>query len=548
MANVNITGLPNLTTMTDASLIPADDSGTTYHISGSTLKNYVNNATGNLIPAVDNVSFLGNSTNRWANIFLGPGTLYMTDANVLSNVTAELTVVNGVLLINGVNQQQVGQLKFINNTIESTTGNIPIEIGITSSSADLLLNRNTVLAAGKTLGLVDTGNTANVALLSVTNGVLNIGGINQIQAPGILNGTSNISILANSSIQMYVPTANTTIGAIAIVGTTDGNTVPPQNTGVMLHLTGQTGSPSRIYNDSVNTYAALVGRRYNGNVNVPTQVLANSIITRYAATPYTSNGWPAISTARIDMVTTEDQTDSNQGTEIQFWTTSLGSNTIAKVMSLTNNDINLAGNITTIGNATFSTNPAYVNNITVSGTAYDAQMVIDDVGASHVAQLILNRSSTSVQPILAGALNNSDDPTANVDVTNGQTLLQIASLGFAGTDFKEFASIVALVDDNGNVSDTSSPGKIDFRVTPDGSTNTNTALTITNDSTSNFYGLINVNNVILGGNTPTTAAGADGDLAGMVTFDLNYMYYCYQDFASASGGNIWARTQNTKNW
>ena len=244
------------------------------------------------------------------------------------------------------------------------------------------------------------------------------------------------------------------------------------------------------------------------------------------------------------MVTTENQTNTNRGTEIQFWTTSIGSNAIAKVMSLTNNDINLAGNITATGNATFSTNPNYVNTITVSGTSYDAQMVLDDSDGGHVAQLILNRSSTGVQPILASALNNSDDPTANVDVSNGQTLFQIASLGFAGTDYKEFGSIVFYADDNGTISETSSPGKIVFAVTPDGSTNTNNSLVIQNDSTFNFS-----NGLILNQSTiPTTSKGAAGDRAGMFALDNSYIYYCTADYTDGTP-NIWNRTaQTTTAW
>jgi hypothetical protein len=114
---------------------------------------FVNNTltTGNITPAADNIYFLGNATNRWANIWLGPGTLYITDSNVAANTTAELSVLDGVLQINGAAQLQVGQLKFVDNTIESTTGNIDIEIGQTASTADLVLRRNTVVEAGKTL-------------------------------------------------------------------------------------------------------------------------------------------------------------------------------------------------------------------------------------------------------------------------------------------------------------------------------------------------------------------------------------------------------------
>ena len=332
----------------------------TGNFSASPNLTFANNTltTGNVIPVADNTYFLGDSTHRWANLWIGPGTIYITDSNVASGLTAELTVLNGVLQINGADQLQVGQLKFVDNTIESITPNIDIQIGLTSASANLLLNRNTVVDSSKTL--------------------------------------------------------------------------------------------------------------------------------------YT-------------------------------------------------------GDIVVTGNLTVSSDQI-PDNIDVNGTNYSASFVVNDTGADHIAQTLLTRFSTSVQPIIATALNNSDDPTANADVVNGQTLFQLATLGFAGTDYKEFGGIAVLVDDNGTVSETSSPGKMDFRVTPDGSVNTNTALTIFNDSTSVFYGLVNVNGTILGRNAPTTAAGASGDLSGMVAFDLNYMYYCYQDFATAAGSNIWARTQNTKNW
>ena len=354
MANVNITGLPNLTTMTDASLLPTDSSGTTYHVSGSTLKNYVNNATGNLIPAVDNVSFLGNATNRWANIFLGPGTLYMTDANVLSNVTAELTVLNGVLLINGVNQQQVGQLKFVNNTIESTTGNIPIEIGITSSSADLLLNRNTVIAAGKTL---------------------------------------------------------------------------------------------------------------------------------------------------------------------------------------------TAGDINSIGNLTVSTNSNLPDAIDVNGTTYSSSFIVSDIGSDHIAQTLLTRFSTSTQPIIAGAMNNSDDPLVNGDVAYGQALFQIGSLGYAGNNYKEFGGIVFSSEDNNllyTISDTSAPGKIDFNTTPNGEVSVTTGMTLHCDQTLRFNNGLILNS----GSVPSTSKGQTGDLAGMFIIDNTYIYYCTADYTDGTS-NIWNRTAQT---
>ena len=149
---------------------------------------FVNNTltTANIVPGVDNVYTLGNVTNRWANVWIGPGTLYITDSNIASNATAELTVLNGVLQINGADQLQVGQLKFINNTIESITGNIDIEIGATGSTANLVFNRNTVMATGKTFTA-----PGNVAVGNLTvSGISNLSSNANVKITGGSNGQS----------------------------------------------------------------------------------------------------------------------------------------------------------------------------------------------------------------------------------------------------------------------------------------------------------------------------------------------------------------------
>ena len=45
----------------------------------------------------------------------------------------------------------MGQLKFVDNKIQSTTPSIAIEIGQTADTANLTLNRNTKIASGKKL-------------------------------------------------------------------------------------------------------------------------------------------------------------------------------------------------------------------------------------------------------------------------------------------------------------------------------------------------------------------------------------------------------------
>jgi len=113
-----------------------------------------------LIPLTDNTYTLGTSASRWKSISVGPGTIGITDQTLLTETS--LTVNNGVLLVNGANQLQVGELRFVDNTIESTLGGTDIQIGLTGSTASLVLNRNVVIASGKTLTFGD-GTTQSTA-------------------------------------------------------------------------------------------------------------------------------------------------------------------------------------------------------------------------------------------------------------------------------------------------------------------------------------------------------------------------------------------------
>ena len=113
-----------------------------------------------LMPSIDAEYLLGRPGQRWKGIYVGTGSVWINDISL--GTDAELTVNNGVLYVNGAYQLQVGQLKFFNNTIESTTGDVDIQIGLTTSTANLVLNRNTVIATGKTL-VFGSGGVQSVA-------------------------------------------------------------------------------------------------------------------------------------------------------------------------------------------------------------------------------------------------------------------------------------------------------------------------------------------------------------------------------------------------
>ena len=349
--NIKLSALPTLATVTGTTIFPVVDSGATQTVTGTVVKSFITNGdmtiTGSILPTTTNMYTLGSPTHKWANLYMGPNSISLEDTANSANV-GTLTVTNGVLQINGANQLQVGQLKFVNNTIESTTGNIDIQIGVTGSSANLELNRNVVLATGKTFTstgrITATSNTGGTA----TNGVISINA--------------------------------------------DGTGILPQNPGVMLNITGQGSNPARVYIDGVgtNNYAAIVGRHYNGNSTTPTQLLNNDVISRFAATPYATGGWPAISTTRMDMIADENQTATNQGSRIEFWVTPKGANTVQKQMFIDTNGATVTGDLTVTGtvNITGNLNPItygiFGNTANITASANTATPILFDTSIANL--------------------------------------------------------------------------------------------------------------------------------------------------------------------
>jgi hypothetical protein len=156
--------------------------------------------------------------------------------------------------------------------------------------------------------------------------------------------------------------------SVTITGDSAGNIRLPQNNGVMLHITGQTATPARLYLDGQGSgnYAAFVGRRYNGNVSVPTAINSGDIVARFGATPYHANtavnsGWPTITTTRIDMLADENQTVANIGSRLEFYTTNTQTTTAVKKLT-----INTAG---IVANANLFVANTFVPTSSTSGGA-----------------------------------------------------------------------------------------------------------------------------------------------------------------------------------
>ena len=245
-----------------------------------TLTNSVITMAANMVPNKDVAYDLGTPSNRWRTIYVGTGSVYIQDATLGTN--AEITVNNGVMQINGANQLQVGQLKFVDNTIESTTGAIDIQIGLVGSSANLVLNRNVVIAAGKSITFSD-GTTQTTAAIPLTTkgvslGVATLGADGKLLSTQIPTSlTSAVSFAGGWNANTNTPnlannTSTYTTGTEFVV--TVGGT---QNlgSGTVYYSTGSFilyGGGIWNYSPQVSNFTSITGTNHIG-VNAPTGVI-----------------------------------------------------------------------------------------------------------------------------------------------------------------------------------------------------------------------------------------------------------------------------------
>jgi hypothetical protein len=243
-----------------------------------------------------------------------------------------------------------------------------------------------------------------------TGAVRVVGDFSVRRANGNLNGALEeepiFRVKSDGQVQMLVPSADSTEGAVTIVGGLDGVFQAPVNTGVMFHITGIASSPdptpSRIYNDAQNSFSAIVSRRYNGTAAAPTAVLDGEEIMRLSGTAHNGTNIPGTANQRIVYKALGNQTPSNQGGTMEFLATPLNSTTLSKVATLSSTGITLesgkvlTGNVTgkadTAGNADTVTNGVYTNG-SYANPAWITSLAASKVGLGSVENTALSTST-----------------------------------------------------------------------------------------------------------------------------------------------------------
>lgn len=308
-----------------------------------------------------------------------------------------------------------------------------------------------------------------------------------------LAGDAILTVKDDGQVKIIVDTADSTEGAVSIVGNTAGTYQTPVQTGVMLHITGQTDDVSRTYIDGVNNYVVITGRRYNGTPTVPTAVLANDVIARYGSNAYNGSSWTTGGVARVQMIATENHTNSAAGTRLEFWATPTGSTTLEREAYVDGSGLT-AINLTTTGRANI-TNTSTVGNtplLTVSANAQGltkipalagttAQFTGKDATRHFVVQdtygLVTGNASTyGGEYTFRTARGTNASPTA---VQSGDVLGTLGGAGWGATGYGGVLASSIEFQAAENFTDSARGGKFVVKLIPQGSNTPAVAMTVT---------------------------------------------------------------------
>lgn len=248
------------------------------------------------------------------------------------------------------------------SNIVATSGNIAVtgNLAITGNISPATSTRVGGIRPGPGIEISDTGLlTIDSAGLPISFGdfFANVNQLSMVNANEdmylVSNGTGNINLIggvgffkpngfppsaepffrakSDGQLRILVPVEDPIEGGVEIIGSATGNYIAPGQPGTMLQMTGNPGVPVRMYMDGNAEYAALVARRFNGNVAVPTQVLAGEYVFRINATAATDAGMPNVAMAQIQFQALENQTTTAQGSTINLVVTPIGSTASSRV-------------------------------------------------------------------------------------------------------------------------------------------------------------------------------------------------------------------------
>lgn len=240
--------------------------------------------------------------------------------------------------INPATTSTIGGIKAGPGIVVASDGTVSLDsTGIPFNFGDFYAFTNNGPSDGACLSSINPNQDINV--VSNGTGTVNIVGEFAVHKTNetledALTALPVLSISSQGKIRVLAPNAGGLTGAVEVIGSSTGTIVSPNQTGVVVHITGNQDMVSRNYIDGVNNYSLLVGRRYNGTAASPTNVKNGELFFRIAGQASTGTSFSTFGPGQIDWVATEDQGPNNQGGEIRIRATPNGLSASAGIVQV----------------------------------------------------------------------------------------------------------------------------------------------------------------------------------------------------------------------
>lgn len=463
--------------------------------------------------------------------------------------TSPLKFTSGTLLTN----PEDGAVEYDGNNYYITSGSIRRTIA-SGSAAGAVDNGggNVTLNPSTTTGSVIVN--SNVSSVGTTSGALVVGGgvgvgehLNvggNVSVAGAISSTTSItspSLFGGSSASGNITidsTSNSTKGNILLapnggnvgigisspgaklsVSSNSSSTTPISNT--LLHLMGGDGNNSSVLIDSANISPKYIGRRSQGTMASPTAVTNGNYLLDIQAAGYGATGFSS-TRASISLATSENWTDTAQGTQILFSTTGAGTTTMSERMRITS-----SGNI-----GIKTQNPAAALEVASGGTTAT-------YGLSQTPSLIVGINNNT-NPGAIKVWGTATGAYGMIQATNGNFHLDSAS-GTNGLYLNYYNSAAGFTDIQAGKIRVTNSGNVGIGTTTPSNT-MDMVVTSTNGYQVTAYGS-NGQNVFqrAGGTQATPTAIVNGDLLGAVSF-RGY------DGSAFTGSKGYIFSAATENW
>ena len=170
---------------------------------------------------------------------------------------------------------------------------------------------------------------------------------------------------------------NTVVFGNLLISGTDG-LLPQQGTSnALIHVQGKDGTSASIvvdaFTDNTTSGPGFTTRRYGGTSSVPTAALVGQAMGAMVSRGYNGSGITTSAFAGIIMRAAENFSLTNQGSDVEVWTTPVASNVATVAARFTNNGLTV-GNIVLSGSNITLTNSA--QNLSIGTVGQTGNLVI----------------------------------------------------------------------------------------------------------------------------------------------------------------------------